>query len=107
MKTYELKPTRENFLDTLCSDSLGRNADLFHFIRILNNIDYGCSISLDGGWGSGKTFFVNHAKMILDANNNLLHASSDSEKEKILKTWCLCRRILSYNSRQKMSFISR
>lgn len=90
MHSFELKPTHENFLETLCNDSLGRNSDLFYFIQILNNINDGCSISLDGGWGSGKTFFVNQVKMIFDASNCLIHKTNDSklsEKEEILEAW--------------------
>ena len=32
---------------------------------------------------------------------------SELNAKKYGLVWCLCRRILSYNSRQKMSFISR
>ena len=87
MKSYELHPTPQNFINSLCNDSLGRNGDLFYFLNILNSVDYGCSIFLDGGWGSGKTFFVNQAKMILDASNNLISRSSISDKNRILKVW--------------------
>lgn len=78
MRTYELKPTRANLVDTLSNDSIGRNIDLARFLTILNHIHSCYSIALDGKWGSGKTFFVKQAKMILDAQNeNALDIYSD------------------------------
>ena len=75
MRTYELKPTRANLVDTLSNDSIGRNIDLSRFLTILNHIHSCYSIALDGKWGSGKTFFVKQTKMLLDAQNeNALRA---------------------------------
>lgn len=84
MKSYELKPTYENLFDTYCKDAIGRNEDIFHFADILNAIDDSCSISLDGDWGSGKTFFVKQVKMFLDANN-IYTKSINSENRSIIK----------------------
>ena len=72
MKTYEVLPTDENLIRTFRNDTIGRNADVFRFVDILNSIDCGYSIALDGRWGSGKTFFVRHAKLVLDAENEQL-----------------------------------
>lgn len=78
MKSYELKPTRANLMDTLSNDPIGRNIDLSRFLTILNHIHSCYSIALDGKWGSGKTFFVKQAKMLLDAQNeNALDNFSD------------------------------
>lgn len=74
MKSYELKPTRENLMETFLMDILGRNKDIFGFADILNSLDDSCSVAIDGSWGSGKTFFVNQVKMFLDANNNHIGA---------------------------------
>lgn len=79
MKKYDLEPSRENLLRTYREDSISRNADLIHFISILNAIEDGCSIALDGNWGSGKTFFVKQAKMVMDAYNE--HIKSRNEDE--------------------------
>lgn len=87
MKTYELQPTYENLLSTYLNDTIGRDIDLFHFIEILNSIDDSCSIALDGGWGSGKTFFVKQAKMILDVYNDFITSYDDKAKEKIKSLW--------------------
>ena len=70
MKSLVLKPTYENLLDSLKKDSIGRNTDIGMFADIINSITDSCSISLDGSWGSGKTFFVKQTKMLLDAHND-------------------------------------
>ena len=77
MKKYDLEPSRENLLRTYKEDSIGRNSDLIHFIAILDAIEDGCSIALDGNWGSGKTFFVKQTKMILDAYNEFIGSHDD------------------------------
>ena len=69
LKSNTLQPTKENLLKTLQEDLFGRNEDLFYFVSLLNQLEDNCVIGLDGQWGSGKTFFVKHAKMILDACN--------------------------------------
>lgn len=69
MKKYELQPTRENLIKTLCNDTLSRNKDLVYFYKILTNQEQSCTIALDGKWGSGKTFFVRQSDIIIDACN--------------------------------------
>ncbi len=86
MKLYELQPTYENLLNTYLNDTIARDIDVFRFIKILNSIDDSCSIALDGGWGSGKTFFVKQAKMVLDAHNDFI-ASDDADRGKIKGLW--------------------
>lgn len=73
MKAYDLKPTYDNLIDTYKKDSIGRNIDLFYFIEILNSIDGGYSIAVDGNWGCGKTFFVKQVKMVMDAYNGFIN----------------------------------
>ena len=69
MRNLELKPTRENLIRTLVDNTIKRNEDLKQFILLLNSFDTEMSIALDGDWGSGKTFFVKQAQMILEAYN--------------------------------------
>ena len=69
MKKYELQPTRENLIKTLCNDTLNRNKDLVYFYKILTNQEQSCTIALDGKWGSGKTFFVRQSEIIIDSCN--------------------------------------
>ncbi|HYE81665.1 MAG TPA: P-loop NTPase fold protein [Clostridia bacterium] len=87
MKSYELQPTYENLLSTYLNDTIARDMDVFRFIEILNSIDDSCSIALDGGWGSGKTFFVKQAKMVLDAHNDFIASYEDTDSGKIKGLW--------------------
>ncbi len=83
MKTLALNPTDENILSTYLSDSLGRNKDIFYFVNILNSLEGSYSISLDGKWGSGKTFFVKQTKMVLEANNEFAESMTQDKRQKI------------------------
>jgi len=85
MKTLESQPTYENLLQCYEKDVIGRNSDLHKFINILDCIEDSCSIALDGRWGSGKTFFVKQAKLILEAFNPFI--SNDTDVEKIKSIW--------------------
>ena len=69
MKRLELMPTDENILKSLKEDIFKRNQELGYFIQLLDNIEGPYSLAVNGSWGSGKTFFVKQAKMILDAYN--------------------------------------
>lgn len=70
MDTLVLKPTYENLFNTYNQDAVGRNADIFAFTEILNEFDTSMSIAIDGNWGSGKSFFVQQVKMVMDAHND-------------------------------------
>ena len=83
MKILGLKPTDENILNTYLSDSIGRNEEIFHFVNILNSMNGSCSISLEGKWGSGKTFFVKQVEMVLNANNDFVDGLSAETKKEI------------------------
>lgn len=80
MNKYELRATRENLTNTFKNNTLLRNADVIYFVDILNNLDESYSIALDGDWGSGKTFFVKQAKLVLEAHNNFTNNLKEDEK---------------------------
>ena len=82
MKSFELKPTKENLLSTYKNDQIGRNTDIHAFVDILNSLEDSCSIALDGAWGSGKTFFVKQVKMILESCSPIESKSEYSEEVK-------------------------
>lgn len=84
MKSYDLKPTTDNLISTYQQDVIGRNSDIFLFTEILNEIEDGCAIALDGRWGSGKTFFVKQVKMVMDAHNNFIAYKKDSNRDSIV-----------------------
>ena len=83
MKTLELRPTRDNLIMTLKEDSVN---DLYYFISLLNSADEAMSIALDGNWGSGKTFFVKQAQLILEAYNPFFCDNSTKEYLEIQKS---------------------
>lgn len=85
MKSYELKPTPENLLNTFLNDTISRDTDIFRFIDILNSIEDCCSIALDGNWGCGKTFFVKQTKMIMDAHNMCISDIDESVRQRIIQ----------------------
>lgn len=70
MDTLVLKATYKNLFETYRQDAVGRNADIFAFTEILNELDTSMSIAIDGNWGSGKSFFVQQVKMVMDAHND-------------------------------------
>ena len=83
MKNYSLKPTEENAIELLKSNPIRRNMNLFRFIDLLDNIKESCTIAINGEWGSGKTFFVRQAKLVIDALNQST-AMDESTRVKIL-----------------------
>lgn len=85
MKSFELKPTEENLLSTYKNDQIGRNTDIHAFVDILNSLEDSCSIALDGAWGSGKTFFVKQAKMILESCSPI--ESKSEHRDEVKTVW--------------------
>ena len=83
MRTYDLEPNETNLTETLIKDIIGRRADVFSFVLLLHNIEDSCSISVDGRWGTGKTFFVKQCKLVLDAFNQKTGFAETDEAEKI------------------------
>lgn len=83
MKSYELKPTYENLLNSIVRDTIGRNYDIRMFAEILNALNDSCSIAVDGKWGSGKTFFVKQTKLFIDAHNEFVNSMDDKDKKSI------------------------
>lgn len=83
MKKIELQPTFSNLLETFKEDSIGRNKDVCYFISLLDSLEEGNSIAINSSWGSGKTFFVKHIKMVLEANNEFCNNIEKKDKETI------------------------
>ncbi len=65
MKKYELELNDENLHETIEQDILGRNANLLMLGRMLLNQHDNIMISLDGSWGSGKTFFIKQFEYLI------------------------------------------
>ncbi len=64
-----IMPTEENLLEALDEDLLNRNLQLGYFYQLLLCLDTATTISIDGRWGSGKTFFVKQEILLINAMN--------------------------------------
>ena len=81
MESYDLKPTTENILATLKNDKIRRREYIIRFIDFLDNLNQNASISLDGDWGSGKTFFIKQIAYILLQTNKFIKKASNNDIE--------------------------
>lgn len=87
LKSYEMKDTEENIVETLVSNSISRNEYLFRFMDMLNSIDESFTIALNGKWGTGKTFFVKQAKLLLEVESNHFDNSKSYTKIQNFDSW--------------------
>ena len=84
MKKYELMPDDENIKETINEDLLGRNKKLINLMKLLNNINENFLLSIDGEWGTGKTFFVKQLKYICENAENIEYIQKHKDYDKIL-----------------------
>ncbi|KJY57568.1 hypothetical protein JF76_05540 [Lactobacillus kullabergensis] len=96
MRSIDLKPTDENIINTVLTNSMGRNDGVYNFVKMLNSQYGSISIAVDGKWGSGKTFFIKQCKLVLDCLND---ENDSSEKRKILE-------VVTQGKTEKLSKIS-
>ena len=75
MKKYELLINDDNLFSTINDDWLGRNSKIINLMKLLNNVNENFIISIDGEWGTGKTFFI---KQLIYICNN--HSKIDNIK---------------------------
>lgn len=87
MLPTELKPSFENIYTTYIENKIESRNDVHSFVRLLKQVETPCSIMLSGTWGSGKTFFVKQAQMILDALNPIAGISDEEKAQKVVETW--------------------
>lgn len=83
MKSIELLPTKENIFNTLIDDPFGRDEEIASFLNLLITIEGHFVISIDGKWGTGKTFFIKQCELILNTINDTNKLTTEN-KEKIL-----------------------
>jgi len=87
MESYELRDTDENIKETLLHDSFSRNKHLYRFLDLLNTIDGSVSLAVNGRWGTGKTFFVKQAKLLLEAENSFFENRQYYNEVKNYLSW--------------------
>lgn len=92
MKKYELNLSDDNLKQTIEDDVLGRNQKIVNLIKLINNINENFIISIDGNWGTGKTFFVKQLMYIVNnfimINNPIIRGNeqliADFQKQNLL-----------------------
>lgn len=63
---FEVLPTEDNLIKSYSNNSLDRNKYIEQFYKMLtSNSSKVSTISLDGKWGSGKTFFIKHTQLLM------------------------------------------
>lgn len=63
---FEILPTEDNLIESYSNNSLDRNKYIEQFYKMLtSNTSNFSTISLDGKWGSGKTFFIKHTQLLM------------------------------------------
>lgn len=65
----EKEPDHDNIFNSLIEDTVGRDENLWKFAGFCSAQEKRCSIALDSGWGTGKTFFLKQLQMLFDAYN--------------------------------------
>lgn len=71
MKKYELLINDENLLSTINDDLLERNSKIINLMKLLNNVNENFILSIDGEWGTGKTFFIKQLIYICNSHNTI------------------------------------
>lgn len=83
MNKIEIKPTKENIIDMLDKNAIGRNQYIRNFLEILDNIDNNFTIFINGDWGTGKTFFVKQVYSILTYSNQYINKELENYKTQL------------------------
>lgn len=103
MKNYELKPTNENVLETLDKDIIGRNEYLRAIVELIDSITESTSISLNGDWGTGKTFLVRQLVEILNYCNTNITDENSKQIGEILEKNSILKEIKTENNKERVT----
>ncbi len=66
MKSTVVEPTTDNLADSIINDKFKRNSDEIRFLKYLKELEGPYTVALDGKWGTGKTFYVKEANLIMN-----------------------------------------
>lgn len=69
MKFYS-DDNNEHIIETLLNDSLSRNKMLINFMKVVSSNSSNDIFAINGGWGTGKTFFVKQLELLINFINN-------------------------------------
>ena len=79
------EPNEDELVQLMKNDPIGRNRELGYLVRLLDANPEGLSIFLNGTWGSGKSYFVRQAELLLRALNPNLGDVDDLTTEDVSK----------------------
>lgn len=85
MKKNEITINKENIADSLKKDILKRKPLLIQLIRLVNSINESFTLSIDGDWGSGKTFFIKQLLFLHSDDSDFDYYNEQSDKDEIKK----------------------
>lgn len=83
MKKYELLISDDNLLSTINDDLLERNNKIINLMKLLNNVNENFILSIDGEWGTGKTFFIKQLIYIYNNHDKLDNIKAHKDYTKI------------------------
>lgn len=83
MRSTVIEPTVENLADSIIDNKLKRNDDEVSFLKYLREIEGPYTIAVDGRWGTGKTFYIKEANLIMNYlwKKNTLEIDSKVDSE--------------------------
>lgn len=80
-KEKEILPTTEEVLDAFNKDLVNRVNYIFSLYEMMNRTSFEVSsISIEGPWGSGKTFFIKMLMKLILAHTNIQDVNDNNKK---------------------------
>lgn len=97
MKKYEILTSDDNLCKTINKDTLHRNIKIINLMRLLNHVNENFMMSIDGEWGTGKTFFIKQMIYLCKNFQNINNCVIESKKETI-ETFSKKHLVVYYNA---------
>ena len=101
MKNYN-ENNNNHIIETLIEDRISRNTVLINFMKMIIANKQTEIIAINGGWGTGKTFFIKHLELLINFINNC--DENGHYKNEYLKTNKLkCLEELTREQKEKLN----
>ena len=98
MIKYEMEATKENLKSTIDRNVLGRNSQLIMLAKLILNLNENVIISIDGKWGSGKTFFVKQFIHLIENIDDFKNGTIENNDKDIFKQLKENNLVVYYNA---------
>lgn len=96
MNSFDLELNEENLQKTITRNTLNRNKKIVMLAKMLLNQKNNIAISIDGSWGSGKTFFVKQFEYVIKNIEKFFDDKSFQDEEKKIFTRLNEKHIIIY-----------